>query len=224
MPFEMDYTDVGGGNHPESYWVIKFLSANDPNKTGHLIFFGYHDSASYDVGLSHIGEHRYDITDPAFYEDCFGAGRYPQTGAFFQILEDRTPGVDGFFDTATALSFVKVQSVEIGSAGSSKIAVPFPVEVAGANFTDGVAIKINGVAATLVSATKSPVNVLTYTIAEVAETSDTVTWEYARSLGALEDTGSARLQSFTPRTAENTVGQYWQFNEANNSGQFAVHF
>jgi hypothetical protein len=224
MPFEMGYTDSMGVNHPESYWVIKFLSANDPNKTGNIIFFGYHDSASYDAELGSIGEHRYDITDPAFYDFSFGYGRYPQPEAFFQIMEDRALDLDDFFGPADVLSFVKVQSAEVGSDGPSKVVVTFFAEVQGSTLTDGVTIKINGVAATIVSAAKSPINVLTYTIAEVVGPADVVTWEYLRSAGALEDASSFRLQSFTPVTADNAVGSYLRFDDANNSIHLAHIF
>jgi hypothetical protein len=223
MPFEMDYT-INSTNHPKSYWLIKFLSLNDPNKTGNIIFFGYHDVASFDAGEGHIAEHRYDITDPAFYDFSFGFGRYPQESAFFFILEDRALDLDLFFDTADVLSFVKVETVEVGSAGSSTVIVSFPVQVNGANFTDGVTIKINGVAATIVSAARSPVTTLTYTISEVVEPDDTVTWEYVRSDGVLEDESSVPLQSFTPVMAGNTVGEYLHFDDANNSIHLAHIF
>ncbi len=220
----MNYTDSAGANHPNSYWVIKFLTLNDPNQTGNVIFFGYHDSASYDAGLGAIDQRRYDITEPALYDFSFGQGRYPQETAFFFIMEDRALDIDDFFGPADVLSFVKVLRVEVGSAGSSQVVVTFPVQVNGANFTDGVTIKINGVAATIVSAVRSPVDVLTYTISEVVGPTDVVTWEYDRSAGVMEDTGSSPLQSFTPVTARNTVGSYLRFNDAKNSIHLAHIF
>ncbi len=223
MPFEMAYT-INGTNHPKSYWLIKFLSLNDPNKTGNVIFFGYHNVASFDAGEGHIAEHRYDITDPTFYDFSFGQGRYPQETAFLFIMEDRALDLDDFFGPADVLSFVKVLRVEVGSAGSSQIVVTFPVQVNGASFTSGVTIKINGVAATIAAGVRSPVDVLTYTISEVVGPTDIVTWEYDRSTGVLEDAASSPLQSFTPMTAVNSVGSHLRFDDANNSIHLAHIF
>lgn len=217
MPFEMAYDDDAGGSHPDSYWLIKFLSLNDPNQTGTVVLFGYHDSASFDAGMVHIGEHRYDFTTPSEYELALGQGRYPLTDAYFQQVEERVAGLDTFFDLAEYLSAVKVVSVEVGPEGVSKVVVTFAVEVNGADLEDGATIKINGVAATITGAVKTSAAVIAYTVTETVGPTDVVTWEYDHAAGSLEDNGSARLQSFTPQTAANSIGGYLWFDDASNS-------
>ncbi|HEX8088366.1 MAG TPA: hypothetical protein VF762_05905, partial [Blastocatellia bacterium] len=93
------------------------------------------------------------------------------------------------------------------------------------NFYSGVTIKVNGVAATISSATQTGLpTTVEYNLSAPVDQNDVVTWEYDSTTGFLIDGSNLSLQTFTPLEVMNLVGTTFDFSEKENSGLFAVHF
>jgi hypothetical protein len=88
-----------------------------------------------------------------------------------------------------------------------------------------VTIKVNGVAATISSATQTGLpTTVEYNLSAPVDQNDVVTWEYDSTTGFLIDGSNLSLQTFTPLEVMNLVGTTFDFSEKENSGLFAVHF
>jgi hypothetical protein len=232
MPYELDYTDENDTNYPRSFWVIRHYSANDVVKTGQLHFFGYASVADFDAGNPEIGTQDYTITDPAVYDAYFGQAHVPTVDAFLTILEliganIPTPGTS-FFNGAIQLSSVRSDSLEIGLVNTSRVVVVFTADVDKqvlGDFDSGVTIKVNGVDATISSATQTGApTTLQFNLSAPVDQNDVVTWEYDASMGFLIDAAGLPLQTFMAIEVSNLVGTTFDFSESENSGLFAMHF
>ncbi|HEX8183292.1 MAG TPA: hypothetical protein VF747_01035 [Blastocatellia bacterium] len=225
MPFLLDYTDENGTNYPASYWVIRYYTANDPAQSGQVHFFGYADVEAFDRGNDEIGRQSYTITDVSIYDLYFGKAHVPTTEAFLTLLERiglnvPTPGAS-FFNSGSQLSSVRPLSLEIGAENPSRVVVVFTAEVdfqPTGNFLSGITIKVNGVAATISTATQTGLpTTLQYNLSAPVEIDDVVTWEYDASAGFLEDAAGLTLQTFTPLDVTNNLGRHLWFNTKDNS-------
>jgi hypothetical protein len=131
-----------------------------------------------------------------------------------------TPG-DSFFHFASQLSSVRPNSLEIGSETTSRVAVVFTSDVAFAvsgNFLSGVTIKVNGVAATISTATQTGLpTTLQYNLSAPIDQNDVVTWEYDATMGFLVDGAGLPLQAFAAIAVTNNAGRYLWFNRLDNS-------
>jgi len=230
MPFVMEYTDENDTTYPESYWIIRYYSANDPARTGTIHFFGFSSIEKFDVIPESvgIGNRQYQVTDPAVFDAYFGKAGLVNAFAYLTILETMALAIDDFFATASQLSQLKPQGAELGSQGTSRLIITFPAAVEiqpTGNLESGMHIYINSIEATINAASRNgPHTEVYYDLDEEAGPADVVTWAYDAVNGFLEDAGGLALQSYLNKTVLNTVGEYWQFDEASNSGQFAIHF
>lgn len=70
MAITMDYTDVYGVQHPESYWRVALTNLCQADKVGRVVLYGYHDQEARLAGKVNCGSREYDI-DPEQYEAYF---------------------------------------------------------------------------------------------------------------------------------------------------------
>lgn len=242
MPFQKNYTDPLGTNFPTSFWQIRYLSLNTDG-SGSSIHQGWASVADHDTlgDAGIIGEHLFNTSDPEVYEDTFGLAmaaqiRLTQPVGYFIAVEQGLAQHDDFFSMASGvvqLSYVVPDGAEVGSAGAQRVTVTFPAPIAGTTqtplYTQGVTIKINGATTTApvdgsADATK---HFVYYDLVDTVEPGDVVTWEYAGigfGSGDMRVIGEGQLHAISPITVVNSVGAFWRFNEAGNSGQFAIHF
>lgn len=50
-----------GANSPDSYWIPVQINMDILNKYGQVTFYGWHDSAARNGGLTHIGQKVYQV-------------------------------------------------------------------------------------------------------------------------------------------------------------------
>jgi hypothetical protein len=227
MPFITSFDD-GTTVHPDSFWIIRYLSINLPNRDALLTYHGWHDAAAYANSDPIVGERIYNVNDLTTFEITFGQGEYTLTQSFYSAMDVYVSTVDDLFnpDTATEYSYlpldISTPPVEIGSQGPSRLIVSWRSVISGSgSLSAGVTIKINGVAATINAATAVGFTTIYYDINEVVAPQDVVTFAYAVT-GNLTDGESFPLAPIVPVTAVNTVGGHWRFDKASNSAQILL--
>lgn len=234
MPFRINYTDSFGANYPTSFWKIRYFTLNE-DKYGSALYQGWaseEDMANLgDAGI--VGEHWFRVTDPFYYDRTFGLAHNAQIWSgtaigYFAGVERyiTSSGIDSFLSPGTQLSYALPDSLEIGSQGSNRVIVTFLSVVAPfhTGYEVGSTIKINGVAATISAATAGDGigYIVWFDLVETVDANDVVTWEYADTTLRVSQDGL--LPHIAATAVTNTVGEYWQFNDANNSDQFALIF
>ena len=112
---------------------------------------------------------------------------------------------------------------EEGDVTNATVAVTFSEEVFSADFTVGITIKINGVSATISSATKQGDPILVYYVltAPYADANDGITFEYSDVAGDYADGASNQMGDVAATAITNNVGRHLRFNDAPNSMHIA---
>jgi hypothetical protein len=226
MPFQMDYTDPVATNHPNSYWVVGAISSLPTIKTGSVIFFGYHDKASFDAGDGQLaGSPRaFTCNDPSIFDQYFRKSDVIASGLSFTgwmesfALNDSG---DPFFATALPLSPVDPLSLEIGLFDQTKLRVNFEDVIDAADYSLGVTVRVNGTPVTIASSSRIGTTVIEHIIPAV-DANDVVDWSYDNSIGVLVDDTSLALESFNQKAVVNSVGSYLRFNFPEDSGWLAA--
>jgi hypothetical protein len=112
---------------------------------------------------------------------------------------------------------------EEGDVTNATVAVVFSEAIFSADFTTGPTIKINGVAATILSATKQADPILVYYVlqAPYADANDLITFEYSDVAGDYADTVGNQMADVSATSITNNVGSHWRFDDAPNSMHLA---
>lgn len=228
MPFEMSYTSPTSTVYANSFWLISMISLNHLNHTGILHFNGYADVDSFNAGDDFIGQQSITVNDSVAYDGYIGNNLENPDAllSFYWFLETAAQSVSDFFLGATQFSPAQPESIEIGGESSSRVNVVFSSDLTGIGAGAGVAIKVNGVSATIIDADQnlglSPAFAVYYDLSAPVSPGDVVTWEYDSDTGVLTDSAVTPLHSLGPIEAANTVGGYWQFNDAKNSAHILL--
>lgn len=235
MPFVMDYTDAAGVNYPESYWIIATNSQNHPGGTEALTFDGYRSVADYESGMGVIAQESFVINGPNY--DSYIRLQFELLGTIFSyytLLEQAVVGLFTFFSTATQLSNMRVLSLNVEATDSvadeefeNRVIAVISKPMTGVDVATGFTIRVNGTPATIVTVSSdfsTPIKLVYFDLAASILPTDVVTWEYDAATGFLIDYQLLAAPSFSAMPVVNNVGEYWRFNSASNSGQFAIHF
>ena len=112
---------------------------------------------------------------------------------------------------------------EEGDQTNATIAVRFSESVTSSNFATGVTIKLNGVGATISSATLQgdPAYVYYVLSSPYADANDAITWEYSDVAGDIQDSAGNQLGDVVATAITNNVGRHLRFDDAPNSMHFA---
>jgi len=112
---------------------------------------------------------------------------------------------------------------EEGDVTNATVAVRFSEAVTSSNFATGVTIKLNGVGATISSATLQgdPVYVYYVLSAPYADANDAITWEYSDVAGDIQDSAGNQLGDVVATAVVNNVGRHLRFDDAPNSMHLA---
>lgn len=234
MPILMDHT-VNGVNHPNSWWTLSSLNLNMTNRTASIVEFGYHDKDSRDADPNtKIDIQIFSCTTPEVFDFYFGQIERVVNAAYITTIElwlvlgdpDLPEPTDGFFSAGTVFSPVGFSSAEVGDVANNVVAVTFTDNVmSGVSLSTGITIKINGISATISSAAQ-PVDtrIIQFTLSAPVGLTDLVTVEFDNFGASLTDGNAIGVASFSAQDVTNQVGEHWRFNDASNSGQFAIHF
>lgn len=111
-------------------------------------------------------------------------------------------------------------TAEDGDVTNATVAVQFSeaVSAAGDDYISGVTIKVNGVSATINSATRQTNQALVYyVLAAAPDANDTITWEYSDPVGVIADLAGNQMGDVTPQAVTNNVGTHlWFDNDADS--------
>ena len=112
---------------------------------------------------------------------------------------------------------------EEGDVTNATVAVTFSETVQSSNFADGVTIKLNGIAATISSATLQGDPILVYYVLAVpyADANDEITFEYSDVGGDIRDSSNNQMGDVAATAVTNNVGRHLRFNDAPNSMHLA---
>jgi hypothetical protein len=115
------------------------------------------------------------------------------------------------------------ENSEEGDVTNATVAVNFSEAVFSANFAVGVTIKINGIAATITSATKQSDPVLVYYVLQTpySDANDLITFEYSDVAGDYADLVGNQMGDVVATSVTNNVGRHLRFNDAPNSMHLA---
>jgi hypothetical protein len=226
MPIDLDYT-FQGANHPHSWWVMQCLNLNLPDKYATVVMAGFHDKETYDADHSDVLDLQLlTCNEPTAFDFYFGSVNRIEDSAFVTIIEtwlvvsnpDLHEPSGGFFSLGIVWSPIGFESAEVGDISSSVVAVTFTDDVQCAiDFIDGVTIKVNGVAATISSATQpADLSIVQYTLSAPVSTADVVTFEYDGT-GTINDANSIGVPAIFAQAVTNQTGQRLWFNDSNNS-------
>jgi hypothetical protein len=116
-------------------------------------------------------------------------------------------------------------SGEIGDIDTSTVEIVFSKDVlaAGDDYSTGVTIKINGVAAVISSGTRQVDNeIVRYVLSAPADINDVITWEYSDTTGLITNTDGEPMLSVSAQTVTNNIGSQLYFDDFNASGHLAT--
>lgn len=115
---------------------------------------------------------------------------------------------------------------EEGDVTNLTVAATFTADVVSgsADYVTGVVIRVNGVAATIVSGTRQTNHSVVYYLLDAgADANDAVTFEYTDTLGDIaSETDNVQMGDIAAVAVTNNVGRHWRFNDAPNSMQLAA--
>ena len=133
--------------------------------------------------------------------------------------------VRSVYVTGVALDVVppSFERGEEGDVTNATVAVVFSEPPFSADFTTGPTIRINGVAATILSATKQSDPILVYYVlqAPYAAANSVVTFEYSDVAGDYADGVGNQMADVVATSITNNVGSHWRFDDAPNSMHLA---
>ena len=221
MPLILSFTDTDGILYTDSYWRIVPYSANNRVKTGSFQMHGWASVEAYVDDRDNIraSPKEFLITDPAVYDEYFGAASIVSSDPFLELLEGFAQASD-FFSSATQYSYIEVLSADIGSFDSSRVYVRFSDTVIfslGGNYLSGVTIKVNSAPVTISAAAQdTPPNVIRYDLAVPVDANDGITWGYDGA-GFLESVGHSGVSVIPNEIVTNQIGSFFDFSNADNS-------
>lgn len=143
------------------------------------------------------------------------------------------PGVSPFFNNknnllwGTKWSDVTVSTLayddgEEGDVDQDVVEVTFTALVFSptADYTTGVTIKVNGIAATINSSARQDPNtdLVHWTLSAEMDINDVVTWEYDGDVGDLEDQFGDPLGDITAKGTTNFIGAHFYYDTEWSSG------
>ena len=199
MPFVLDHTNPDtGANYPDSFWVLAYSAISHTGRTATLIFHGYIDQAARDSGMLPFEAKVFTFNDPSVFEYYFATVTEQGTGNSFDVdMENIILFTDTFFTTATHYSVVRPRSAEIGNNGNARLEVTFTQGLFAQvdPWDDGVTIKVNGSARTIVAADQNPFEAteLRFDLSGFVVPGDVITWEYDSTTGHYRDLNGASL-------------------------------
>ena len=116
--------------------------------------------------------------------------------------------------------------LSIGNVDTSTVEATFTAAIIspGADYSAGVTIKQDTVAATISSATRQTNHrVVYYVLAAPADSSEVITFAYDKDTGDVKaEVGSRPLKSIIDRSVINYIGSHIRFSQADNSGHLAT--
>ena len=116
------------------------------------------------------------------------------------------------------LALLALDDAEAGDVGAAVVEATFTGDVAATDYSAGVTIKVNAIAANIVSALRQDDHSLVhFTLDTAIDIDDTITWEYDDDFGDYEDSEGAPMGDIAATAATNYIGSHLRWNLADDS-------
>lgn len=112
MAKQMTFDGPDGVSHSSSYWLPVQININKIDKTGNIVFLGFHDSSARQARRQPIGARQYNVS-PTLYDTFFSATAQQPAGVdmyrsaylmAMSVLEGEPPKA-GELDTRTSFFY-----------------------------------------------------------------------------------------------------------------------